>query len=220
MDVPSLHKRCQTLEVSVPALHRHHPRNWTADTAISPLALGQTWPFWTPHLCPDRVPFCRPVQTQTSGHCIPYRLSTISSQDTEPGVFSILVPYVERHSKMTYLNTDRLELVIPQHWLIRVGQTSTLTDSSWSNLNVDWCELVKFAFTPPPHPITHPWSHPWQILNLGFLQSWFHMLKHTPRWHRCSLWHKTPENRKENCGKKCLQILKDYRSLRSTFAWC
>ena len=35
------------------------------------------------------------------------------------------------------------ELVKPQHWPTRVGHTSTLTDLSWSNLNIDWLELVK-----------------------------------------------------------------------------
>ena len=38
---------------------------------------------------------------------------------------------------------DRLKLIIPQHWLIRVGKTSILTDSSGSNLNIDRLELVK-----------------------------------------------------------------------------
>ena len=42
---------------------------------------------------------------------------------------------------------------------IRVGQTSTLTDLSWSNLLLP---------PPPPPPITYPWSHPWGLISSLF----------------------------------------------------
>ena len=40
---------------------------------------------------------------------------------------------------------------------VRTGQVSALTDSSWSKLNIDRLELVKFV---RPPPIAYPWSHP------------------------------------------------------------
>ena len=39
-------------------------------------------------------------------------------------------------------------LIKPQHWQTRVGHTSTLADSSWSNLNIDRLESVKSQHWP------------------------------------------------------------------------
>ena len=62
----------------------------------------------------------------------------------------MLLTELDHHKWPTVISCliKEFELVKPQHWPARVGQTSTLTNSSRSNLNSDHLESVKPQYWP------------------------------------------------------------------------